>query len=75
MTYAELAPAFGGDRSLQDEFLLGVGIALPADWSWGDTLAAHGAWARHVELRRRGNGARRTVADVLSGLRPRRGRG
>jgi predicted nucleic acid-binding protein len=67
VTYAELAPAFGGDRALQDEFLRGIGIALPADWSWGDTLAAHEAWARFVRLKRKGTVPRRPLADILIG--------
>lgn len=67
VTYAELAPAFDGDRSLEDEFLAGVGVELPADWTRGDTLAAHVAWARYVELKRSGAVARRPIADVLIG--------
>lgn len=67
VTYAELAPAFGGDRSLQDEFLAGVGVALPAEWSWADTLAAYAAWDRFIRLRRRGDAPRRPLADILIG--------
>jgi hypothetical protein len=67
VTYAELAPAFGGDRALQDEFLAGVGVALPAEWSWVDTLAAHAAWERFIRLKRQGRIARRPLADILIG--------
>jgi predicted nucleic acid-binding protein len=67
VTYAELAPAFGGDRALQDEFLAGVGIVLPAEWTWADTLAAHAGWARFIELKRRGAVPRRPLADILIG--------
>lgn len=67
VTYAELAPAFDGDRALQDEFLTGVGVVLPADWTWADTLAAHGAWARFIRLKRQGALPRRPLADILIG--------
>lgn len=67
MTYVELAPAFDGNRALQDEFLAGVGISLPADWSWSDTLVGHSAWSRFIRLKRRGTVPRRPLADVLIG--------
>ena len=67
VTYAELAPAFGGDRALQDDFLAGAGVALLAEWSWADTLAAHSAWDRFIRLRRRGAVPRRPLADILIG--------
>lgn len=67
VTYAELAPAFDGNRALQDEFLTGVGIDFHAAWTWQDTLRAHAAWHAHVQRRRRGEGSRRPVADILIG--------
>jgi predicted nucleic acid-binding protein len=67
VTYAELAPAFDGLREVQDEFLHGVGVTLPADWSWIDTLAAHAAWNRFIQHRRRHHLPRRPLADVLIG--------
>ena len=67
VTYAELAPAFGGDRALQDDFLGGAGVALPAEWTWTDTLAAHSAWDRFIRLRRRDDLPRRPLADILIG--------
>ncbi|MGH9381922.1 MAG: type II toxin-antitoxin system VapC family toxin [Thermoanaerobaculia bacterium] len=67
VTYAEMAPAFGGDRRLQDEFLAGVGIELPTHWEWPDTLAAHAAWDRFIQLKRRGIIPRRPLADILIG--------
>lgn len=67
VTYVELAPAFGGDRALEDEFLQGVGIELPAEWTWADTLAANAAWARFIELKRQGAAPRRPIADILIG--------
>ena len=67
VTFAELAPAFDGDRALEEEFLAGVGVALPPIWQWDDTLAAHQGWARHVRRRRRSETPRRPIADVLIG--------
>jgi predicted nucleic acid-binding protein len=67
LTYAELAPAFGGDRALQDEFLHGVGVGCREDWTWADTRRAHQAWHRHIERRRSQSLARRPLADVLIG--------
>jgi len=67
VTYAELAPAFRGNRSLQDEFLNGMGVDFREDWIWADTLAAHAAWQAHVQRRRSGEGPKRPLADILIG--------
>jgi predicted nucleic acid-binding protein len=67
MTYAELAPAFAGDRDLQDEFLGGVGAAYHESWRWEDTLRAHAAWYEHVRKKRAGHARKRPLADVLIG--------
>lgn len=67
MTYAELAPAFQGDLSLQDEFLGGVGLDFRQDWLWGDTLLAHEAWNNFVQRRRSGLLPKRPLADILIG--------
>lgn len=67
VSYAELSPAFGGDRALQDEFLAGVGIGQPAEWEWADSVAAHGAWFRYIGLKRAGRAAKRPIADILIG--------
>jgi predicted nucleic acid-binding protein len=67
VTYAELAPAFEGDRGLQDEFLGGVGIALREPWVWDDTLRAHFAWHGYVLRRRAGQAPKRPLADILIG--------
>jgi predicted nucleic acid-binding protein len=72
VSYAELAPAFDGDRRLQDEFLAGIGIELPAPWEWADTLAAHAAWDRFIRLKRQGSTPRRPLADILIGVYARR---
>lgn len=67
VTYVELAPAFEGQRALQEEFLAGVGIRFTENWTSEDTLAAFDAWNAHVRRRRRGEGSRRPIADLLIG--------
>ncbi len=66
-TYAELAPAFGGNPALQEEFLRGVGVDFRQDWTWEDTRRAHEAWHRFAERKRRRELPRRPLADVLIG--------
>ena len=67
VTYAELAPAFQGDRSLQDEFLGGIGMDYRQDWLWEDTLRAHEAWNTFVQRKRAGLLPKRPLADILIG--------
>jgi len=67
VTYVELAPAFAGDATLQDQFLAEVGVEWPAFWTLGDTQAAHLLWAAHVERKRSGSVGKRPIADVLIG--------
>jgi predicted nucleic acid-binding protein len=67
ISYAELAPAFQGDKALQDEFLSGVGIDFRQDWGWEDTLRAHQAWNDLVQRRRAGQIPKRPLADILIG--------
>lgn len=67
LTYIELAPAFGGDRALQDSFLRGVGVDFQQDWSATDTRTAHAAWHRYIHQKRRHSLPRRPLADVLIG--------
>ena len=66
VTYVELAPAFEGDLSLQDEFLMGVGIDF-RQGPWEDTLRAHEAWNHFICRRRLGLALKRPIADVLIG--------
>ena len=40
ITYAELAPVFGGDATAQNEFLTNIGVWWPEAWTLTDTLAA-----------------------------------
>lgn len=67
VTYAELAPAFEGSRSLQEEFPTGVGVSFSEGWTRQDTLAAFEAWHAHTQRRRRGEGPGRPIADTLVG--------
>ncbi|MEE8526785.1 MAG: type II toxin-antitoxin system VapC family toxin, partial [Thermoanaerobaculia bacterium] len=67
VTYAELAPAFSGNPTLQDEFLDGIGIGYQEDWVWRDTLRTHAAWNEHIRRRRAGQAAKRPLADILIG--------
>jgi len=67
ITYAELAPAFQGDRSLQDEFLAGIGVDVRQDWLWEDTLRSHDGWHSFVQRKRSGLLPKRPLADILIG--------
>ncbi len=67
VTYAELAPAFEGNLTLQDEFLDGAGVDYREDWVWLDTLKAHAAWQAHIQRRRDGQTVKRPLADILVG--------
>ena len=65
-TYVELAPAFLGDRRLQDQFLDGLGIHVVSNEP-AALNAAHDAWNAHVSRKRKGREARRPIADVFIG--------
>jgi predicted nucleic acid-binding protein len=67
ITYAEMAPAFEGNCSLQDEFLTGVGVDFRQDWLWEDTVRSHEVWNDFVQRRRKGQVPKRPLADVLIG--------
>ncbi len=67
ITYAELSPAFEGEKALQEEFLIGVGIDFRQDWDWEDTLRAHRAWGDQVRRRRDRQLPKRPLADILIG--------
>jgi predicted nucleic acid-binding protein len=67
VTYTELAPAFEGNSSLQDEFLTEVGVDCRQDWLWEDTLRAHEVWNDFIRRRRLGLVSKRPLADVLIG--------
>jgi predicted nucleic acid-binding protein len=74
-TYVELAPSFLGDAALQDEFLRGLGVDYHQAWSPADTLRAHAAWHRFIQLRRQRGLPRRPLADILIGAFASRYRG
>lgn len=65
VSYVELAPAFGGDASLQDRFLAEVGLEWPVLWTFADTEKAHALWADRITEKRAGHANKRPVADVL----------
>ena len=65
LTYVELAPAFGGNTKLQDQFLAEVGIQWPEPWVLQDTLAAHRLWNEHIQNKRAGGEPKRPIADLL----------
>jgi hypothetical protein len=67
MTYAELSPAFQGDRALQDEFLAEVGVDFRQDWLRTDTLRAHQGWNQFIDQRRSRQLPKRPLADILIG--------
>ena len=67
VSYIELAPSFLGKKSLQDDFLAGVGVSFAESWEHQDVLAAHQAWHLHVENRRKGYRRKRPLADILIG--------
>lgn len=67
ITYVELAPAFSGDVSLQEEFLAGVGVDWRQDWIWHDSLRAHSAWHDFIRRKRAGVLPKRPLADLLIG--------
>ena len=67
MTYVELSPALQGDRSLQNEFLAGVGVGYQEDWTWADTVRAHQIWNEYARRKRSEQLPRRPLADILIG--------
>jgi len=67
VSYIEISPSFYGDRRGQDIFLTEVGVDFSIPWEWGDTLVAHEAWSRYVEMKRSGKIKRRPIADIQIG--------
>ncbi len=65
--YIELAPAFKGAQQEQDAFLRRLRADFNQPWMRDDTLAAYAGWARYAHLKRKGDIAKRPVADVLIG--------
>jgi predicted nucleic acid-binding protein len=67
ITYVELAPAFNGDRSMQDLFLRNVGVNIDFDGNAAAVFAAHKAWYEHIMRKRSGVEKKRPIADVMIG--------
>jgi predicted nucleic acid-binding protein len=67
ISFVELAPAFLGDHDRQTDFLTRMGVVFSEPWDWADTLTAHRAWARYVELKSAHKIAKRPIADLLIG--------
>lgn len=67
VTYVELAPCFGGDPDLQNEFLGGVGVGYREAWTWEDSLRAHATWHADTLRRRSGQVRKRPLANILIG--------
>jgi predicted nucleic acid-binding protein len=65
VTYVELAPAFGGDARIQEEFLGRTGVEWVTSWTRADTEMAHRLWGEYVRAKRAGALGKRPVADVL----------
>ena len=67
ITYVELAPAFNGDRSMQDLFLRNVGVNIDFEGNAAAVFAAHKAWYEHIMCKRSGVEKKRPIADVMIG--------
>lgn len=65
ITYVELAPAFGGNMKLQEQFLREVGVDWPSPWLLQDTINAHYLWFSHIEKKRSNSESKRSIADLL----------
>ena len=67
ITYVELGPVFDGDRERQDAFLKESWIDFDFAGNKDAVLAAHKAWYEHVLRKRKGEVAKRPIADVMIG--------
>lgn len=67
VTMVELSAAFAGDLAEQKRFLDQAGMAYGEPWTAADTELAHAAWHAYVMAKRKGQVARRPVADLLIG--------
>ena len=67
VSYVELSPVFDGDNTRQDLFLHHLQVVCPPSFTSSRFLAAHAAWNRYVQSRRRQKIPKRPVADVLIG--------
>ena len=67
ITYVELGPVFDGDRERQDAFLKESWIDFDFAGNREAVVAAHKAWYEHVLRKRKGEAAKRPIADVMIG--------
>lgn len=67
ITYVELAPAFNGDRAMQDLFLRNVGLNIDFEGNAAAVFTAHKAWCEHIMRKRSGVEKKRPIADVMIG--------
>ena len=67
ITYVELGPVFDGDRERQDAFLKESWIDFDFAGNKNAVVAAHKAWYEHVLRKRKGEVAKRPIADVMIG--------
>ena len=67
ITYVELAPAFNGDITAQDEFLTALWIQCEFEGNREAVLAAHKSWYEHILRKRSGVEGKRPIADVMIG--------
>jgi predicted nucleic acid-binding protein len=65
VTFVELAPAFGGDLTLQRGFLTLFSILHDEAWQTADTELCFRLWHDWVQRKRQGHVGKRPVADVL----------
>lgn len=67
ITYVELAPAFNGDRAMQDLFLRNVGVNIDFEGNAAAVFTAHKAWCEHIMRKRSGVEKKRPIADAMIG--------
>ncbi len=67
VTYIELAPGFLGNQARMEEFLREINIDYAAGWSKADSEHAFQSWNRYVDMKRRGQTAKRPIADIQIG--------
>ena len=67
ITYVELAPAFNGDRAMQNLFLRNVGVGIDFGGDDEAVFTAHKAWYEHIVRKRAGTEKKRPIADVMIG--------
>ena len=67
ITYVELAPAFNGDRAMQNLFLRNVGVSIDFGGNEEAVFTAHKAWYEHITRKRAGTEKKRPIADIMIG--------